>query len=259
MSSVRLDTAEGVAVLWLDNPPLNLFTRALTEALDDVMARLEVDETVRVVVVTGAGERAFSAGSDIREFPPLMASGRVVEDKLDLENAVFDRFARLRQPTIAAISGVALGGGAEFALCADYRIIAEDGRIGFPEIRLGTVPGSGGLSRLPRLIGAGRALNLCLAGDPIDAAEALRLGLVDEIASTPRCLDLALGRAREWASRAGMAAQAVKRGVSEAARDAVTAEMNAWLEVSRAIFATADMREGVSAFLEKRSPRFRHG
>jgi enoyl-CoA hydratase/carnithine racemase len=259
MSKVDLQVGEGVAVLRLDNPPLNLFTRALTEALDRTITRLEADNTLRAVVVTGAGDRAFSAGSDVREFPALMASGRVVEDKLALENAVFDRLARLRQPTIAAVNGLALGGGAEFALCADYRIIAEDGRIGFPEVRLGTVPGSGGLSRLPRLIGAGRALALCLDGAPTGAAEALRLGLVDEIAPSGQCLELALRRAREWASRPATAVQSIKQGVSQAGRDAVTTEMRAWLEVSRAIFATADMREGVSAFLEKRPPRFRYG
>jgi enoyl-CoA hydratase/carnithine racemase len=258
MSLVQLAIDNGVGVVTLDNPPLNLFTRRLTTELGEILATIETAQDLRAIVVCGAGSRAFSAGSDIREFPDLMERGTVVEEKLSLENKVFDRLARLPQPTIAAIGGVALGGGAEFALCCDYRIISHSGRIGFPEIHLGTAPGSGGLSRLPRLINSSRALALLLDGRPIEAEEALRIGLVNELADPSRCLDLAIARAREWALRPAVAARAIKQGVLQAAKEQVTAEMIAWLEVSRTIFATADMREGVAAFMEKRSPRFMH-
>lgn len=258
MSPVRLDIDDGVAVVRLDNAPLNLFTRELTRELGEVLTAVEADDGIRAVVVTGAGSRAFSAGSDIREFPELMENGRVIEDKLALENAVFDRLAKLPQPTIAAIVGVALGGGAELTLCCDYRVISEGGRIGFPEIHLGTVPGSGGLARLPRLINPSIAMQLLLDGDPIDARRALEVGLVNEIADASRCLDLAMARARSWASRPAQASRAIKRAVHDPTRDRVSAEMIASLEMSRAIFATDDMREGVAAFREKRKPRFRH-
>ena len=258
MSTVHLDIEDGVALVRLDNPPLNLFTHELTRQLGVVLETIGADDTVRAVVVAGAGTRAFSAGSDIREFPALMASGRVIEDKLALENAVFDRLATLPQPTIAAIVGVALGGGAELALCADYRVMDEAGRIGFPEIHLGTVPGSGGLARLPRLINPSTALQLLLDGEAIGASRALSIGLVNEAVAAERCLDAAMERAHKWASRPGRASQAIKRTLQDLTRDQVSAEMIASLELSRTIFATDDMQEGVAAFQAKRKAEFRH-
>jgi len=256
MSLVRFALNDGVAIVRLDDPPLNLITRQLTRDLAETLAVVEANGDVRAVVVCGAGPRAFSAGSDIKEFPSLMDRGTVVEEKLSLENEVFDRLAGLPQPTVAAIVGLALGGGAELALCCDYRIMSADGRIGFPEIHLGTVPGSGGLSRLTRLIGPSRAMTLFLDGRPIGADEALGIGLANEVIETSRCVEVAVTRAREWASRACVAARAIKQGVLQASREKISAEVKASLEVSRAIFGTADMREGVAAFLEKRSPRF---
>jgi enoyl-CoA hydratase len=256
MSLVHVALDNGVGLVTLDNPPLNLVTRQFTRDLEKALAVLETNMDVRAVVVCGAGSRAFSAGSDIKEFPPLMDRGTVVEEKLSFENAVFSRLAGLRQPTIAAIVGLALGGGAELALCCDYRIMSVDARIGFPEIHLGTMPGSGGLSRLPRLIGPSRAIALLLDGRQVGPDEALGIGLVNEVVETPRCLDVAVRRAREWATRASIAVRAIKQGVLQAGSNEICEEVNASLEVSRAVFATADMREGVAAFLEKRSPRF---
>lgn len=258
MSLVTLDIHEGVGVVRLDNPPLNLFTRQMTEDLGAALTAIGDDDAIRSVVVVGTGSRAFSAGSDVREFPELMERGSVVEEKLALENAVFDRLAGLAQPTIAAIVGVALGGGAELSLCCDYRIIGSGGSIGFPEIRLGTVPGSGGLSRLPRLVGPSRALGLFLGGQAIEAAEAFAIGLVDEVVDPAACLERAAELAAQWASRGGVAVRAIKAGVLQASRDEITAEMASTLDVSRTIFGTQDMREGVAAFLAKRTPTFRH-
>ena len=165
----------------------------------------------------------------------------------------------IRQPTIAAISGVALGGGAELALCCDYRIMDADARIGFPEILLGTVPGSGGLSRLPRLVNPSRAIGLFLDGHPISAEHALEIGLANEVtmsrglASSGRSSELAPGPRAQPSQH-----QAIKRSVLQTSRDEMAREVDGSLDVSRAIFATDDMREGVSAFLEKRPPQFRH-
>jgi enoyl-CoA hydratase/carnithine racemase len=257
-SFVRLEINDGVGEITLDNPPLNLFTHALTAELDAVLLSVESDESIRTVVIAGAGARALSAGSDINEFPPLMESGRVVEDKLALENAAFDCFARLPQPTIAVLQGVTLGGGAEFALCADYRIMEDNARIGFPEIKLGTIPGSGGLARLPRLINPSIALQLFLDGESIDAERSLAIGLVNEVVAAGRSLDAARARAHIWASRPVLASRAIKRAVYEPTRDLVSAEMIASLAASRVIFATEDMREGVAAFKAKRQPNFKH-
>jgi enoyl-CoA hydratase len=255
MSLVRMALREGVGIVTLDNPPLNLITRQLTRDLGDTLAAVEANRDVRTVVVCGAGPRAFSAGSDIKELPGLMDRGTVVEEKLSFENDAFDRLAGLAQPTIAAIGGLTLGGGAELALCCDYRIMGADARIGFPEIHLGAMPGSGGLSRLPRLIGASQAMGLLLDGNPIGAHRALEIGLVNEVVQDSP-IEGAIARAKEWASRASVAARAIKQGVLQASRVKIAAEVKESLDVSRAIFATYDMREGVAAFMEKRSPRF---
>ena len=184
-----------------------------------------------------------------------MDRGTVVEEKLSFENGAFDQLAGLPQPSIAAIGGLTLGGGAELALCSDYRIMGADARIGFPEIHLGAVPGSGGLSRLPRLIGASRAMGLLLDGNPIEARQALEIGLVNEVVQNSP-IEAAIARAKEWTSRASVAARAIKQGVLQVSRAKMAAEVKESLEVSRTIFATSDMREGVAAFLEKTSPRF---
>src|SRR5262249_32866837 len=156
-------------------------------------------------------------------FPALMEQGTVIEDKLAFENATFDRLARLPMPTIAAILGVALGGGAELALCCDYRIMSETARIGFPEIHLCTVPGSAGLARLPRLINPSTALALLLDGNAIEARRALEIGLANEVVGPSTCLDCALGRAREWAKRPGIAVRAIKQAVCAGSRAQVAA------------------------------------
>jgi enoyl-CoA hydratase/carnithine racemase len=258
MSLADVDVSDGVAVVTLNNPPLNLFTRELTRQLGDVLLSIQDDVEIRSVVVTGSGPRAFSAGSDINEFPPLMERGTVLEEKLAFENLVFNRLASLPVPTIAAIVGAAFGGGAELALCCDYRIISDTGRIGLPEIHLGTVPGSGGLTRLPRLINPSIALALLLDGDPIGADQALEIGLVNQVAEARNCLEMAIARARKWASRPGLAVRAIKEAVCQQARRDTAADIWTSLEVSRRIFATFDMREGVAAFREKRDARFEH-
>jgi enoyl-CoA hydratase len=257
MNFVLKFTLEGVCTLVLNSPPLNLVSRGLTQQLADALEEIGADETIRIVVVRGAGSRAFCAGSDIKEFPALMESGRVVEDKLALENDAYTRLATLPQVTIAAIEGLALGGGGELALCCDYRMMSSSAHIGFPEIHLGTIPGSGGLSRLPRLVGTSRALALILDGNSIPADEALQIGLVDEVAPADQCLERCIARAKLWASRPSHAVRAIKKALLASREDSMR-DVTTSLEASRAIFATTDMREGVAAFLEKRSPRFVH-
>jgi enoyl-CoA hydratase len=258
MSLVAVEVRDSIAVIHLDNPPLNLFTRQMTADLGESLEEVEGNESVRVLVVSGRGPRVFSAGSDVREFPELMDRGSVVEEKLEHENVVFNRLAAMKQPTIAAIGGIALGGGAELALCCDYRLMEAGATIGFPEILLGTVPGSGGLSRLTRLVNPSRAIGLFLDGQPISAARALEIGLANEVVADGTGLERAVERAGLWAKRPALAARAIKRAVLETSRDAVLGEIAASLAVSRAIFASDDMREGVAAFIEKRAPRFRH-
>ena len=173
-----------ITTIRLENPPLNLVTVELTRSLDRALATIEGDPDVRCVVLTGTGDRAFCAGSDVKEFESLQ--GRVGEGKLLLEKAVYRRIARLPVPTIAAIQADALGGGLELALCCDLRVADERAKLGLPEVRLGVMPGSGGTQRLPRIVGIAKAKELILMGEIISASDALEIGLVNRVAAAGR-------------------------------------------------------------------------
>jgi enoyl-CoA hydratase len=244
----------GVAKLTLNNPPLNLVTLEMTEQLMDALEELEGDEAVRAVVVTGAGDRAFCAGSDVKEFAAVR--DKVVEKKLARENEAFGRFESLSKPTVAAIEGLAYGGGCEISMACDLRITGEGAKFALPEVRLGVVPGSGGLFRLPELVGPARAMELMYLGEPIDAREAERIGLVNEVVpggeALPRALDVARSLSRQ--PRKGVAA--IKRGVRESLHSSREDSVRLTLKLSDQLFKTEDCAEGLRAFFEKREPRF---
>jgi enoyl-CoA hydratase/carnithine racemase len=243
-----------VTVVRLENPPLNLVTVELTRRLDRALAEIESDPDVRCVVVTGTGERAFCAGSDVKEFEAL--KGRVGEGKLLLEKAVYRRLARLPVPTIAAIQGDALGGGLELALCCDLRVADEGAQLGLPEVRLGVMPGSGGTQRLPRVVGLAKAKELILTGEIISAAEAAEIGLVNRVAPPGRALDEARATAATIAARGPLAVREAKRALDVAGDVSLDDGLAYELDASERIFASQDMLEGAQAFFEKRPPRF---
>jgi enoyl-CoA hydratase/carnithine racemase len=243
-----------VTTLRINNPPLNLVTRDLTRALDDALATIERDGGVRAVVVAATGDRAFCAGSDIKEFPAL--HGRVGEGKLIQENAVYNRLASLPLPTVAAMEGDALGGGLELALCCDLRVAGERARLGLPEVGLGVIPGSGGTQRLPRLIGLARAKELILLGSIIDAPTALDLGLVNRVAAAGRAEAIAVGLAATFARRGPVAVREAKAVLDASLDGPLERGLDRELAASERVFATADMLEGTAAFLEKRSAEF---
>jgi enoyl-CoA hydratase len=245
----------GVAKLVLNNPPLNLVTLELTEQLLGATDELERDDSARAVVITGAGDKAFCAGSDVKEFPAVR--DRVVEKKLARENQAFSGIESLSKPVIAAIEGLAYGGGCEISLACDLRIAAESARIALPEVKLGVVPGSGGLFRLPRLVGPARAMELMYLGEPISAHEAERLGLVNKVVPDGEALPHALDVARKITQQPKEAVAAIKRGVRESARLTHEEAVRLTLELSDHVFRTDDCAEGVRAFLEKREPRFK--
>ena len=248
--------AGGIALVELNNPPLNLVTLDLTRQLGETLSGLAADGSVRAVVVAGAGGRAFCAGSDVREFSQVRE--RVVEDKLRRENAVWTQLEDLPQPTIAAIDGFALGGGFELALCCDLRVLAEDARVGLPELRLGVFPGTGGPFRLTRLLGESRAKALLYLGDTLSAADAAALGIAYQVVPAGRTRAAALELAARLAETPAVALQACKRAVRASeglTRDAALAYA---LDLSDRVFRSEDVMEGAAAFLEKRPPRFRH-
>ena len=244
-----------VAHLELVNPPLNLVTRELSEQLRDALGRLRVADEVRVVVVTGRGDRAFCAGSHIGEFEGLR--GRVAEGKLLLEKLVYRQLAQLPMPTIAAIEGDALGGGLELALCCDLRVASARARLGMPEVRLAVLPGSGGTQRLPRLVGPARAKELILTGRIINSDEAERIGLVNQVVPAGEARKAATALAEEIAARGPLAVREAKRLIDAALDLDLDAGLAAELDASERIFASEDMVEGSNAFLHKRDPEYR--
>lgn len=248
--------SDGVVRITLNNPPLNIISRELTAQLDRALTGVEEDPDIRVLIITGSGNRAFSAGSDIKEFSGMMDT--VVENKLQFENHVFSKLADLPIPTIAAIQAAAYGGGSELALACDLRVMSSDAVIGFPEIKLGWFPGSGGLYRLPYLVGPAVAKELMLFGEPLTADQALKIGLVNRVVD-PKCVVLAAEEmARVFAERPGMAVRAIKRGVNQCFRIQFDQLLALNLELSRQVFASDDTREGIAAFFGKRQASFQH-
>ncbi len=228
-----------------------LMLRELRAALDEI----ERDETTRCVVLTGAGGRAFAAGADISELAALDTS-LAGSDRARAGQAVTLQIERLRVPVIAAVNGFALGGGCELALACDIRIASDAATFGQPEVNLGLMPGYGGSQRTARLLGRGLALYLCLTGEPIDAGEALRIGLVAKVVPQPELLAEARRIAETIAAKAPLAIAATKRAVTQG----TALPLEAGLELEALHFGslvpTADFAEGTRAFLERRPAAF---
>jgi enoyl-CoA hydratase len=244
----------GVALLTVNRPDkmnaLNGEVRcALLGALDD----LRDDDEVRVVVLTGAGEKAFIAGADIKEFE---GQTPVQQHRAMVRGNIYSAMEGFPKPVIAMINGYCLGGGCELSMACDIRIASDRARLGQPEINLGIIPGGGGTQRLPRLVGEGRALKLILSGEMVGAEEAGRIGLVDEVVPADQLRDRTLELARKIASRGPIALQAAKECVLAARR----MPMDEGLKFERGwfalLFSTKDMEEGVDAFLNKREAHF---
>ena len=253
---VRLDLG-AVARLTIANPPLNLVTESLLASFEVALATLEAADPsdVRAVVVTGEGERAFSAGSHVGEFEAQRGPGG--RARHELESRVGARLAALPMPTIAAIEGNALGGGLEIALCCDLRVASDRARIGLPEVRLAVTPGAGGTQRLPRIVGLARAKELILTGRVLTAAEAERIGLVNEVVAAGQAVARATAIGEEIAQRGPVAVREAKRLINLAIETEIGDGLNAETDASQRVFATDDMLEGAASFFEKRDPLFR--
>jgi enoyl-CoA hydratase/carnithine racemase len=247
-----------VAQLELDHPPLNIVDGELLAGLDEALGRLEAAAPgdVRAVVLGGRGERAFSVGSDVKAFEAHRAAGG--RERWELEARIAQRLAGLPMPTIAAIEGNALGGGLELALCCDLRVASERARLGLPEVRLAVTPSTGGTQRLPRIVGIARAKELLLTGRVIDAAEAHRIGLVNEVVAAGEAVRRATAIGEEIAARGPLAVRAVKVLVDGALDRPLAEGHAAEVETSVRIFATDDLLEGARSFIEKRDPDY-HG
>jgi enoyl-CoA hydratase len=250
------DTKAGIAYVTVNRPAVrNALNAQTVRELKIAFEQAKNDNEVRVVIITGAGDKAFIAGADINE---LATQTPVPGKEFSLAGqAVFDSIEQLGKPVIAAVNGYALGGGCELAMACTFRVASENAVLGQPEVKLGIIPGYGGSQRLPRLVGKGRALEILLTGDMVPAAEALRIGLVNRVVPQAELMATVESIARKIMANAPLAVrlciEAVNRGLE------MTTDEGQFLEAT--LFglccATDDMKEGTRAFLEKRSPEFK--
>jgi enoyl-CoA hydratase len=245
-----------VAIIELDNPPLNVVSQAMTASLDRHLGMAADDPSVRAVLVTGGGERAFCAGSDIGEFDAYMAPGKVVDLKLRFQNEVFDRLEGLAKPTVAALSALAYGGGLEIAMCCDLIVAAESVRLALPELRLGVFPSSGGPIRLARRIGPSRAKRLIYISEPITARAAQAVGLVDELVADGTAVDAGLALAHRIADGPAIGLAAVKDLINNSFSADAAALREKSLRYSDQAFSSPDCAIGVAAFRARTTPDF---
>jgi enoyl-CoA hydratase len=251
--NIRMEKRGPLATVTLDRPKvLNALNAATFAELDAAFGELASDPEVRVVLLTGAGERAFAAGADIRE---LAAVERAEGKAFSLRGqVVFRKIETLGKPVIACVRGFALGGGCELAMACTLRIGADDARFGQPEVKLGVIPGYGGSQRLPRLVGRGAALKMLLTGAIIDATEALRIGLVDEVVPAAELMLRAEILAGEIAAQAPLAIAETLRVVDEGLDVALDLALLREADRFGHLCDSADKAEGTKAFLEKRKP-----
>ena len=252
--TLRIERDETVATVTVNRPEKrNALNAAVRKELLNVLDELREDDGVRVVVFTGARDKAFIAGADIQEF----ADRTPLEQRAAMTGRrVFDEIAAFAKPTIAMINGYALGGGCELALACDLRIAADTARLGQPEINLGIIPGGGGTQRLPRLVGPGQAMRLVLTGDLVDAAEAREIGLIDLVFPAAELRERTMEVARRIGAKSPVALRMAKAAVRASAEMPLAAGLAYETELFITCFASEDKREGIAAFLEKRSPTF---
>ena len=251
--TLNLKHDNGIAILTINRPEvLNALSfeiiAEIGQAIDQVAA-----SDARALIITGAGEKAFCAGADIKELigRPLREQKRGAE----LGQATFAKLDRLPMPSIALVNGYAFGGGAELALACTFRLATDNAKFGLPEIKLGLIPGYGGTQRLPRLIGEARAMEMILTGRTVGAEEALRVGLVNRLVNAP-ALDAAIAFAREFSGYSKLVAQLAREAVQRASTTTLGEGLRVEADLSTLAYQTADSIEGMHAFLEKRPARF---
>ncbi len=244
-----------VAVLTINRPEkLNALNALVKKELAELLESIKVDPGVDVVVITGAGEKAFVAGTDIQELTSLtVESGKEFASK---GQRVFNLVENLGKPVIAAVNGYALGGGCELALACHLRIAAEHAKFGQPEVNLGIIPGYGGTQRLARLVGSGRAMEMILTGDPIDAQEALRIGLVNKVVPLADLLATAHAVAQKIRSKGQVAIRLALKAVNMTRETNLTDGQELEASLFGICCGSEDFKEGTTAFLQKRKPQF---
>ncbi|HUG34679.1 MAG TPA: enoyl-CoA hydratase-related protein [Anaerolineales bacterium] len=251
-TSILVETRGNVGLVTLNRPQtLNALNNQLMRELMDALGAFDKDDAVGAIVITG-NEKAFAAGADIKEM-----ADKSIHEMMDSDHiAVFSRIRTIRKPVIAAVSGWALGGGCEIALSCDMIVASDSARFGLPEITLGVIPGAGGTQRLVRAVGKALAMEMILNDRRIDAQEALHFGMVNRVVPVGEYLNEALKLAGEIASRAPLAARAAKKMINHSYESLLTDGLAEEKQVFYNLFSSADQKEGMTAFVEKRKPQW---
>ncbi len=253
--NINYTVENGIATIAINRPKaLNALNLATLTELKDVVEKIAVDKAVQVVIITGAGEKSFVAGADIVE----MSTKNAVEGRVwgQVGQNIFTEIENLPQPVIAAVNGFALGGGCELACACDIRYASENAKFGQPEVGLGITPGFGGTQRLTRVVGRGHAKELIYTASIIDAQEALRIGLVNKVVPQAELMDAVMKLAKTITKKAPVAVQLAKAAINRGINCDVVTGISYEAEVFGLCFATADQKEGMKAFIEKRKPTF---
>jgi enoyl-CoA hydratase/carnithine racemase len=259
--NIRTEVEDRIALLTIDHPPVNSFNTEVVTELDEAVDELLAHDEVKAIVITGGGTNAFVAGADIPEIKELLEdpeeSYPEAREFIERGQSVNLKIERANKPVIAAINGFCLGGGLELAMACHMRICSDRARLGQPEINLGLIPGWGGTQRLPRIVGKAKALEMILTGDMVTAQEAYRIGLVNKVVPAGAILKEARGLARKIVSKSKFPVAATLRSVTKG----LEVSVEEGLEIEKGQFVgladTEDIREGLSAFLEKRQPEFK--
>ncbi|MGZ5494829.1 MAG: enoyl-CoA hydratase/isomerase family protein [Thermoanaerobaculia bacterium] len=253
--NIKTETRDGILLVTIDRPKvLNALNAKTVEEIGYAFSQARDDDSIRCVIVTGAGEKAFVAGADINELATLTPlSGKQVSEK---GQNVFLEIERFPKPVIAAINGFALGGGCELALACHIRIASEKAQIGLPEVSLGIIPGYGGTQRMARLLGKGKAFELVCSGDRIGAAEAEKIGLVNKVVPADQLMSAAEEMAKKFAARSPVAVRAAIEAINYGSDMPLEEGLLLEATLFGLLCATEDMKEGTKAFLEKRPAKF---
>ncbi|MFQ5885806.1 MAG: enoyl-CoA hydratase-related protein [Anaerolineae bacterium] len=253
---VKTSIEDRVALLTLDYPPMNVLNTVTVTELNDALDELLANDEVKAIVITGGGQYAFIAGADINQIASIKSpeEGRGL---VKMGHALMSKIEGAKKPIIAAINGYCLGGGLELAMACHMRICNNRAQLGQPEINLGLIPGFGGTQRLPRIVGKGKALELIVTGDPIDAEEGERLGLINRVVPPEELMPTVEGMARALCEKSApilrYALEAVNKGLEGSLEEGLALEVNLF----GMTYSTEDVREGTKAFLEKRKPEFK--
>jgi enoyl-CoA hydratase/carnithine racemase len=252
LENIILTKTKTISIITINHPPVNAWNWATTQAFEKALDEVETDQNVRVVIITGAGEKCFSAGFDVSDAGNAHQTSPKARE-------LWRRIDRFAKPVIAAINGYALGGGLELALCCQFRVMvnAPEAMVGLTELNLGIIPGWGGTQRLPLLIGKTKALEMILFSKKISATEALEAGLVNQLSAPGQLMDDALALAGKLAERPPVAVRCVLRSIAAGTYEGLDAGLKVEAEGSKIVRQSEDCKEGFSAFLEKRKPIFK--